>query len=240
MLVGSAPREAEVRRGIDGRLFIETSQPGQYEVRTACGDVRRVEVPALPEPIAVTGSWEVRFPDGWGAPGRVTLDRLISWSEHENTGVKYFSGTATYTKRFPVPEGALGKDRRVYLDLGRVQVIAAAKLNGKDLGILWKPPYRVDVTDVLKAGENELEVSVTNLWVNRLIGDEQLPEDCKRHPAGNLVEWPQWLLEGKPSPTGRLTFSTWRHWKKDSPLLESGLLGPVTIRPAARVAVPSQ
>jgi len=78
---------------------------------------------------------------------------------------------------------------------------------------------------------------VTNLWVNRLIGDEQLPEDARRHAAGNLVEWPQWLLEGKPSPTGRYTFATWRHWSKNSPLAASGLVGPVTLAPAARIAV---
>jgi len=118
----------------------------------------------------------------------------------------------------------------VYLDLGNVQVLAQVKLNGKDLGILWKTPFRVDVTDAVQSGDNALEIRVTNNWVNRLIGDEQLPEDSRRHPGGNLVEWPKWLQEGKPSPTGRHTFSTWRHWSKDSPLMESGLLGPVTVR----------
>jgi hypothetical protein len=109
-------------------------------------------------------------------------------------------------------------------------VLAQVKLNGKDLGILWKTPFRVDVTDAVQSGDNALEIRVTNNWVNRLIGDEQLPEDAKRNPKGNLVEWPKWLQEGKPSPTGRHTFSTWRHWSKDSPLMESGLLGPVTVR----------
>ncbi len=70
---------------------------------------------------------------------------------------------------------------------------------------------------------------MTNNWVNRLIGDEQLPEDSNRYPGGNLVEWPKWLQEGKPSPTGRYTFTTWRHWHKNSPLMESGLLGPVKL-----------
>jgi hypothetical protein len=127
----------------------------------------------------------------------------------------------------------IARRQRVYLELGRVQVIAEVKLNGRDLGILWKPPFRVDVSGAVQAGDNALEVRVTNLWVNRLIGDEQLPEDCQRHPGGNLVQWPQWLLAGKPSPTGRRTFATWRHWSKDSPLLESGLLGPVTLKAAA-------
>ena len=116
-----------------------------------------------------------------------------------------------------------------------MQVIAEVKLNGRDLGILWKPPFRVDVTDAVRPGDNALEVRVTNLWVNRLVGDEQLPEDCKRKPEGNLVEWPQWLLNGKPSPTGRHTFTTWRHWSKDSPLMESGLLGPVKVLATQRI-----
>ena len=93
--------------------------------------------------------------------------------------------------------------------------------------MLWKPPFRVEVTGAARAGENELEVQVVNLWPNRLIGDEQLPEDSERNPEGTLKRWPQWLAEGKPSPTGRYTFTTWRLWKKGDALLESGLLGPV-------------
>jgi len=121
----------------------------------------------------------------------------------------------------------------VYLDLGRVQVIAEVKLNGRDLGILWKPPFRADLTVAAKAGANDLEVRVVNLWPNRLIGDDHLPEDTEWN-GNNLRRYPQWLLDGKPSPTGRLTFTTWKHWRKDDALLESGLLGPVLLE-AARV-----
>jgi hypothetical protein len=131
----------------------------------------------------------------------------------------------------------LGKDRALYLDLGRVYVMAQAKLNGRDLGILWKPPFSVDVTDILHAGANDLVVSVVNLWPNRLIGDEQLPSDREwtHHEWGDvLARYPQWLLENKPSPAGRFTFTTWKHWSKDDSLLESGLLGPVTLRAALR------
>jgi hypothetical protein len=144
--------------------------------------------------------------------------------------VKYFSGTAVYSKTISVPANLMAKDRRLYLDLGKVQVMAEVTLNGRDLGILWKPPHRVDVTGAVKAGDNALEVKVTNLWVNRMIGDEQLPEDSNRNPNGTLVKWPPWVLEGKSSPTGRFTFTSWRLWKKGEPLLESGLLGPVTLR----------
>jgi len=230
-------RVVEVRQDNDARVLVEVWEPGRYELKTASGRSRPFEVAALPKALDVAGPWELRFPAGWGAPEAVNLDKLISWSEHSNPGVRHFSGTARYVKTLQVPEAMIGQGRRLHLDLGQVEVIAEVKLNGKDLGILWKPPFRVDVTDAVKAGDNALEVRVTNLWVNRLIGDEQLPEDARRHAAGNLVEWPQWLLEGKPSPTGRYTFATWRHWSKNSPLAASGLVGPVTLAPAARIAV---
>jgi hypothetical protein len=121
--------------------------------------------------------------------------------------------------------------------LGKVAVIAAVRLNGKELGVLWKPPFRVVISSVAKPGKNELEVKVANLWVNRMIGDEQLAEDSARATAGELTEWPDWLQKGMPSPAGRYTFTTWRLWKKNSPLLESGLLGPVVIREAKRVVL---
>jgi hypothetical protein len=111
-----------------------------------------------------------------------------------------------------------------------VAVMAEVKLNGKNLGTLWKPPFVVDITDVAKTGANKLEVRVVNLWPNRLIGDEQLPEDSERNPDGTLKQWPAWLEQGKPSPTGRHTFAMWRLWKRTDALLESGLLGPVKLQ----------
>ncbi|MCX6377288.1 MAG: hypothetical protein NTU88_14855 [Armatimonadetes bacterium] len=118
-----------------------------------------------------------------------------------------------------------------------MQVIAEVRLNGKRLGILWKPPFTVNVKDALRPGRNEIEVRVTNLWPNRMIGDEQLPDDSDRNPGGTLKSWPRWLSEGKPSPTGRYTFTSWRMWKKDEALLKSGLLGPVTLRAAQDIVI---
>ena len=102
----------------------------------------------------------------------------------------------------------------LYLDLGRVAVMARVKLNGKDLGVLWKAPYRVEIDQFAKAGENRLEIEVTNLWINRMIGDENLPEDSDRNADGTLKAWPKWLLEGKPSPTGRQSFTSWRLYRR--------------------------
>ena len=160
----------------------------------------------------------------------LVFEELDDWSQRPESGVRYYSGTAVYRKSFSLPPSALGNPRsRLFLDLGRVEVTAQVKLNGKDLGVVWKRPYRVDVTEASRPGENVLEIDVVNLWINRQIGDEQLPEDSQRNPNGTLKQWPQWLQEGKPSPTGRYTFTSWRLWKKDDPLVPSGLLVPVTL-----------
>jgi len=172
----------------------------------------------------IAGPWEVSFDPKWGGPAQpVKFDKLQDWSKHQDSGIKYYSGHASYRTKFQAKNG------KCNLDLGKVQIMAEVGLNGKPLGILWKPPYRVDVSDALNDGENTLEIKVVNLWINRLIGDEQLPEDSERNPNGMVKSWPQWLQEGKPSPTGRCTFVTRRLWKKDDPLVESGLLGPVQI-----------
>ncbi len=227
----------DVRCDENGRVQIEARQPGRYEVKTASGRTLTAQIPVLPPPLDLGGPWKLRFPPNAGAPESVTLPELASWTENADQGVRHFSGTATYAKMFTVPAGMIGTSRRVYLDLGKVQVMARVNLNGKDLGLVWKPPYRLDVTDALKAGENALEVGVVNLWVNRMIGDEDLPEDSDRNPDGTLKIWPAWVQQGKPSPTGRTTFTSWRLWKKGEPLVESGMLGPVTLRVAERVAV---
>jgi len=213
-------------------------QPGRYEMKSASGKIHSFEMPLLPAPLVIQGSWEVEFQPGRGAPERIKLDSLMDWSQHTNDGIKYFSGTATYHKSFTVPGSLLESRQRTYLDLRNVMVMAQVNLNGKALGTLWKPPYRVEITDLLKPAENVLEIKVVNLWVNRLVGDEELVEDSERNPDGTLKRWPQWLLDGKPSPTGRYSFTSWRLWKKGSPLPPSGLLGPVTIVTAKELQLP--
>ncbi len=231
-------RAADIERASDGRLTVVAWQPGVYELKAASGTTRRVAVSAVPSPLVVGGPWELCFGPGQGAPGPVALDRLVSWSDHPDPAVKAYSGRATYRTTFEAPAHLSGASRRLDLDLGRVEVMASVTLNGQNLGILWKAPYRVDATAAARPGSNQLEVSVVNLWVNRLIADEALSEDSQRNPNGTLQTWPSWLQAGRPSPTGRLSFTSWRLWKKGDAPVASGLLGPVRLLTAERVAVP--
>lgn len=228
-------RVARLRVKSDRHLELEAWQNGSYAVKMASGKSLTCAVTAIPKPYAIASAWMLSFPAGSDAPASVTLDKLASWSENSNAGVRYFSGTATYRTTFAPSAEILAKNQSVTLNLGDVQAIADVSLNGKELGVLWKPPYRVDVSSALQPGANTLVVRVTNLWINRMIGDEQLPEDSERNLNGTLKEWPQWLLDGRASPTGRKTFTTWRLWDKDSPLQASGLIGPVTLSVARHI-----
>jgi len=221
---------AIICQGPKGSSVLEAREPGLYECTLASGKIVRATIHAGTEVRDVPGPWTVRFPPNLGAPDCTSLPALISWSEHEDPGVKFFSGTATYEKTVVVPRELVSRGRRLYLDLGQVEVMARVTMNGQKLGTLWKPPFRVEITDAAKAGDNKLSVQIVNLWPNRLIGDEQLPEDSERNPDGTLKHWPQWLLDGKPSPAGRYTFTSWRLWHKGDRPLTSGLIGPVQLQ----------
>jgi hypothetical protein len=225
----AAGRTARLRVTPDHHLLLEAWKNGRYRVQTASGKSQTLSVTDIPKPEEIKSRWSLSFPPQRGTPPHVTLDTLASWSQSQDAGIRDFSGTATYRTTFTVPSGILSRDKVLSLDLGDVQVIADVTLNGKPLGTLWKPPYRADVTQVVRSGTNTLVVHVTNLWVNRMIADEHLPEDSDRNSDGTLMAWPQWLLDGKPSPTGRTTFTTWRRWGKDDALQPSGLIGPVTL-----------
>ena len=144
-----------------------------------------------------------------GAPAKSLFDGLTSWSENSDPGVKYFSGKATYAKTLEAPADWFKPEAHLWLDLGDVKNLAEVAVNGKSLGIVWKPPFRVEVTDAMKPGANTLAIGVTNLWVNRLIGDQQ------------------------PNVVKKYTFTTplfgRGFYQAGSPLLPSGLLGPVRV-----------
>jgi hypothetical protein len=206
--------EASLISDSQKRTLLNTWKNGDYTVTMSDGSARNLSITNLPPPLILEGSWKLTFPpftEGKGEPLKTTFDTLISWSDSATDIIKYFSGTATYTKSFDLPREYLVKNREIILDLGKVKNLADVTLNGKSLGILWKEPFQIDVTGSLKQGKNRLTVKVTNLWPNRLIGDQKLPEK------------------------DRTTWASVSLYKATDPLLPSGLMGPVTIRPKALV-----
>jgi hypothetical protein len=181
-----------------GTAFVVFRKPAKTSSRT------------LPQLSATTiatveGPWELSFQAGRGAPAKITLDHLASWSENADEGVKYFSGTGTYTKTIQAPSDWFKPGAQLLIDLGEIKNLAEVSFNGKSLGILWKAPYRMDVTRSLRRGANTVEIKVTNPWANRIIGDRQ------------------------PNAEKTFTFTSPKYYKADSPLVPSGLLGPVQI-----------
>ncbi len=161
---------------------------------------------------AIDSPWKLSFPEKWGAPASIELDQLVSWTDHEEKGIKYFSGTAEYENIFSVSKETLESNMPVTIDLGKVYDLAEVFVNGKSAGILWTYPYQLNIEDLVKEGENQLRIEVTNLWINRLTGDLELPEGqkfCKTNVP--YVSRYERLKDKTPRP------------------LTSGLLGPVKV-----------
>lgn len=227
-----------LKQGADG-IKAESSLGGSYRLTWSDGSRQSIAIPQAKAPIEIKGPWKLTFPKDLGAPDQVQLERLISWTEHPDAGVKYFSGTAVYHGQFTANEEL----PQANLDLGRVEVIAKVTLNGHPLEVLWKPPFVYDVSGMLKKGVNQLQVEVVNLWPNRMIGDEQYPDDCtpdKSWTSGGLRAWPAWVKnkQARPDPR-RISFVPVKMCKKDDPLLPSGLLGPVMLVPCSEIEVVS-
>ena len=165
--------------------------------------------PRLTKISDITGPWDVAFDPRLGGPGKVVFDTLEDWSQRPEQGIRHFSGTAVYGKAFDLPAEAstqLHAGKKLHLDLGEVRELAEVKLNGKNLGVVWCPPWRVEIGDAVLEKDNRVEIEVVNLWPNRIIGDAALP------------------------PEKRLTRTNIRAFKADSPLMPSGLLGPVCLQ----------
>jgi hypothetical protein len=171
----------------------------------------------------IDGPWDVSFNSKFGGPEHVKFDELQDWTNHEMRGIKYYSGIATYRKSFEIGDMEVGQ---YYIDLGVVKDIARVKLNGIDLGVIWCAPWRIDASDALKKGTNELEIQVANRWINRLLGDRQEPDANVR-----TVKFKNGLMGGKEFRTGRYTFTTKQamgSFNFTEPL-PSGLLGPIRV-----------
>lgn len=178
--------------------------------------VRKAVPGGISHPRPLAGPWEVRFSPAWGGPPRVTFDRLVPWNEHPEPGIRYYSGTATYRKTFTLAATQVGQPMR--LDLGEVKHIAQVRLNGKPVGILWTDPWHVHITEAVRPGANLLEIDVTNLWVNRLIGDAAVPE-AQRLTKTNVRR--------EADVAGR--YAHLRGYTAEDPLVRSGLLGPACL-----------
>lgn len=161
--------------------------------------------PPLGQLAEIRGPWDVTFDTTLGGPDHALFPTLEDWTQRSEPGIKYYSGIATYRNTFDFPDEARRPGRPILLDLGEVRNMARVRLNDHDLGVVWCAPWRVDITDAVKAGGNRLEIDIANLWPNRLIGDQTQP------------------------PEKRVTWTTWNPYRADSPLLPSGLLGPVSI-----------
>lgn len=208
------PETGEIKRTSyiikDGRTTVPLNLKPSDAVFVVFREKAKSSFLKLAQPIekqlkTIDGKWNVSFQPDRGAPAQIVLDQLASWSENTDPGVKYFSGTGSYTKTIQATADWFKEGSQIWLDLGSVKNLAEVVLNGKSLGIVWKIPFRVNVTEALKPGENTLEVKVTDLWVNRLIGDQQ------------------------PNMKNKITYTTMPFYQANSPLKESGLLGPVTI-----------
>lgn len=214
-----------------GKYIWLTPYAGKLHYITSAGEKKSVTAKAVASPLVLTGKWDVTFPLLSKEEKRhATFDVLTSWTNSTDEQIRYFSGTATYRKKITIPPKWVKNNYLLELDLGDVRVMAEVIINGKPLGVLWKAPFRIDLGDTVRPGINELELRITNLWPNALIGDEQYAADIKWQ-NGNIQVWPEWLDTPSSRNSKRKTFTTRKIWDKNSPLLPSGLLGPVLVRP---------
>jgi hypothetical protein len=191
----------------NGSVFVVFRRPGQPRPKAPAA-LRAAEM-------TLDGPWRVEFESGRGAPRSAVFEQLIAWDKHPDTGIKFFSGKATYRKAFELTGDQAG--RQVRLQLGEVRCIAQVRLNGKDVGIVWTDPWRTELTGTLKPGRNDLEIDVVNTWVNRLIGDAALPPQ-ERVTKSNVA-----------LQSGKRTLKAYQGFASEDSLMPSGLLGPVRL-----------
>jgi hypothetical protein len=192
---------------INTKMYTTIFEPGKYSLTWNDGKISNSNLAKPNINLPLSGKWEINFDTAWGGPAHIEVDSLKSWTEFKETGIKYYSGTATYKKTFSVAKGNLAGTKAI-LDLGNVLEMASIKINGNQLPVKWSAPFQFDITNYVKPANNQLEVQVVNLWPNRLIGDGKLPLD-KRFTKTNIVKFdgidPEKLLR------------------------KSGLLGPVEL-----------
>lgn len=193
----------------------EINEPGTYRLTWSDGRREELKVEKECQQMELSGEWNIHFDPKWGGPATVKTEKLKSWTEFEDPGIKYYSGTATYSKSFRLTRRELNQNRLI-LDLGNVKEMASVKINGHQMQVMWCAPFRFDISPFVKSGINDLEVEVVNLWPNRLIGDGKLPPE-KRLTKTNINKF--------NSPDA------------EKLLRISGLMGPVNIRIVKQVGL---
>jgi hypothetical protein len=211
-----------IGRDVRGNPALRSPAHISAKVVYASGKEKTVSTEPI-APVRVDGAWDVSFAHKMGERFQLPFPELVDFSRHSDPRVKYFAGTVTYRKVVRLDAQVITSHRRVILDLGTMNDIATVKVNGSTEKVLWYAPYTLDVTGLLRAGENRLEIAVTNNWANALIGDEQIPADFANG------RFPEWLIKGQPRASARRTYTTWNYYKKDSELKPAGLVGPVQL-----------
>ncbi|WP_418264912.1 glycosyl hydrolase [Flavobacterium faecale] len=218
----------EVTLSDENKLEFDISNKGTYDVKLNNGTIQRHFVKNIPAPMAISKGWKVTFPVIKSETKTFHFSELIDWTTHNNEEIKHFSGTAIYERSFNLDKESIAKEVKLVLDLGKVDIAAKVILNGKDLGVIWKAPYQIDITNAAKAGENMLKIEVTNQWSNRLIGDENYPDLSGYYESKTM---PDWYKNNEPAPLGqRSTFTTYNFFKKGDSLIPAGMVGPVIIK----------
>lgn len=235
VMVSNSTAKWNVHSDKNGNAVICSQQSLEAKVFYSTGKEKIINTNTNPI-IKITGNWKVSFQPKLDKPFEMGFPELIDFSKHSYREVNYFAGTATYHKTINIESGLLEKGQKIILELGEMNDIAEVKVNGKNLGVLWYPPYSVDITDALKKGENKLEIAVTINWANRLIGDEQEPADFEwgkdrgEKMGRAILAYPDWFIKNEPRQSqGRKTFSIWYYYRKESPLKPAGLVGPVKL-----------
>ena len=212
-------------------IQVDVKSNGSYQAKLSDGKLWDVIVNDIPKPIQISGGWTINFRKEDGYEAQINLSELSDWKDHSIDEIKHYSGTAIYKNTFTIDENQLKQNNKFYLDLGKVSIAARVYLNGKDLGVSWIAPFELDCTSAIKKGKNELVIEVTNLWTNRLIGDEALPDTSGYKKEAK--EMPKWYTDNEPQPASeRRTFTVFNFYKKEESkkLVSSGLLGPVQIK----------
>jgi len=210
---------------------IYLSKAGEAKITYNTGQEKIVRGSA-PRLKSIEGSWDVAFAPKLGEKFNARFDKLEDWSKNTNENIRYFSGTATYTKTFKVEADMFSSQGRIELDLGNVYDIARVKINDGKYLTLWYMLFKTDITEYLKPGMNSIEIEVTNTWANALIGDERFPADFEKRTTnvGYFVkEFPDWFFSNQKRPSARKTFSTFNYYDEKSELHPAGLVGPVSV-----------